>query len=238
MTLLQRPTALLPATLLAAMLLTAALVTPLTAAAQGQAVTVITNTNLHLRASPSPASDVLATVPYHTALTPLAVNADRTWVRVDFAGRSGWLFFYSLTVQGGSLAALPVMDGQATLLAADAAPPDAPIPGGLFFAIDGFTVPHTWQSWAPAESRVESVDQARFAVYVRNELRLPGLCASGNHEAYLTYADFAVRLVDRSTGATVARRTFPSQETPPELLSPYGRFQEAWAWIAAALVGT
>ena len=211
MTLPQRPTALLPATLLAA-----ALVTPLTAAAQGQAITVITNTNLHLRASPSPISDVLATVPYHTALAPLAVNADRTWVRVDFAGRSGWLFFYYLTVQGGSLAALPVMDGEATLLAADAAPLDAPLPAGLFFAIDGFTVPHAWQSWAPTESRVESVNQARFAVYVRNELRL----------------------VDRSTGATVAQRTFPSQETPPELLSPYGRFQEAWAWIAATLAGT
>lgn len=217
-------------------------VTP-TVTAQGT-ITVTTHTNLNLRARAADMGDVLATIPYATTLIPDAVNADRTWVRVTFEGQQGWLFFFYLTVAGGSLAELPVVDPDAAAMSA------APSAGGgeeagasepvgwqvpVFLALDGFSVPHAWQGWVPAEARAETFAEARYVVYVRNVLSRPGLCASGDHEAYLTFSDYAVRIVEAASGQTVARRTFSLDAAPLDLISPYGRFQEAWGWVTAVL---
>ncbi len=82
---------------------------------------------------------------------------------------------------------------------------------------------------------METFAGSRYVVYARYVLSHPGLCASGNHEAYLTFSDYAVRIIDTTTGQTVAQHTFTLDAAPLALISPYGRFQEAWAWVTAVL---
>ncbi len=211
--------------------------------AQQAAARVRTNVNLNLRAAPGQSAAVLATIPYQTTLAADAVDARRTWVRVTYQGQVGWLYFYYLSVEAGSLAALPVAEQEQTLNVVRPEGAEGGESGGeadarqgpLFFAIDGFSVPHVWQNWVPAEDRADSVAGARVVVYVREEVGSSGLCASGNYDFYLAYVDYAVRVVDGESGATLGQRTFrhAGQEAP----TAYGRFQEAWAWMGEVLSG-
>jgi hypothetical protein len=203
-------------------------------------ITVQTQSNLHLRALDSTTSAALLTVPFETSLPAEAINAARTWVRVTYDGQTGWLYFTYLTVTGGSLADLPVaIPGQSALNEAAGFAPvsTAAVPGGLYIAREGFTVPHAWQGWVPEGSRAETFGDAAYVLYVRHDLR-SGLCAAGDYEGYLTFSDFALTLVDRATGQIIARATLRSDTVPPAQLTPYGRFEEAWGWAVAHLSGS
>ncbi|MBN1967358.1 MAG: hypothetical protein JW910_22080 [Anaerolineae bacterium] len=212
-------------------------------AAQDSAVLVRTNVTLQLRAAASLRADVLATVPYATTLPAEAISPDRGWVRVTVGGQQGWLYFYYLTVAQGSVSTLPVqaydvetpphLEGPGAESATVPVLAAPSVPAALFVAIDGFTVPHLWQNWLPPEVAAESVAAADVIVYVREEIRLRGLCASGNYETYLTHVDYAVSLVERASGRVIARHTFLVEASARP--TPYGRFQDAWGWIMAVL---
>ncbi|MBN8635186.1 MAG: SH3 domain-containing protein [Anaerolineae bacterium] len=82
-----------------------------TVAATTATVTVITRFNSNLRLQPDSASPVLAVIPFATALQVDARTPNRTWIRVNYDGESGWILASLVSAVGNAnLADVPVAD--------------------------------------------------------------------------------------------------------------------------------
>lgn len=71
-----------------------------------------TTHNLHLRAAPSTASRIYATMPHDTILTATAFSFNYRWLRVTYNGQEGWASRVYLEYVGGDLGTLPLSDEQ------------------------------------------------------------------------------------------------------------------------------
>ncbi|MDX2137099.1 MAG: SH3 domain-containing protein [Chloroflexota bacterium] len=69
----------------------AADVSPVAQAGTDAACQVTTGANLNMRQSPGTEETILATIPNGTTLTANATTSDRTWWRVSYDGRTGWV---------------------------------------------------------------------------------------------------------------------------------------------------
>ncbi len=89
------------------LLLGAVLGAALPAAAQG-GVQVRTTANLHLRGAPTTASQILTTIPNGTLLTATAISPSYRWLRVSYAGMTGWVFRAYAAPEIGNVRTLPI----------------------------------------------------------------------------------------------------------------------------------
>ncbi len=95
------------------LLMVALLVLILALPASGQeAVQFRTTHNLHLRAAPSTAARIYATMPHDTVLTATAFSFNYRWLRVSYNGQEGWASRVYLEYVGGDLGTLPLSDEQ------------------------------------------------------------------------------------------------------------------------------
>ncbi len=74
----------------------------------GGPVTLVTLTNLRLRAAPSTAARIYTTAPQGTTLIATAISPNYRWLRVDYNGQGGWMARQYLELQSGDVATLPV----------------------------------------------------------------------------------------------------------------------------------
>ncbi|MBK9749949.1 MAG: SH3 domain-containing protein [Chloroflexi bacterium] len=80
-----------------------------TVAATAATITVITRFNSNLRLQPDSASPVLAVIPFATALQVESRTSNRTWIRVNYDGESGWILASLVSVvDNANLADVPV----------------------------------------------------------------------------------------------------------------------------------
>lgn len=71
-------------------------------------VTLVTLSNLHLRAAPSTAAHIYTTAPQDTTLIATAISPNFRWLRVDYNGQGGWMARQYMELQSGAMESLPV----------------------------------------------------------------------------------------------------------------------------------
>jgi len=92
-------------------------------------LTATPNNTLNFRSGPGTNFPVIGSVPRGTAVPVLARNSAATWVKVEYAGKQGWLAAW-LTTLSGSISGAPVEDPAPSAAPPPAAPP--PSTGGAF----------------------------------------------------------------------------------------------------------
>lgn len=78
------------------------------AVGESDPVTLVTLSNLHLRAAPSTAARIYATIPQNTSLTATGISPSFQWLRVSYNGQGGWVARRYTEMQGGDTETLPV----------------------------------------------------------------------------------------------------------------------------------